>query len=113
MKLITTAEIARVTNRTTAGQMAGRWKNQKSCKAGKGAGRGWVADNNQMEQLVKQQGQRQRSQAWQGQNRLNDWSLPAWKGKNSTKVSSKGSTNSVDEASDSDWWARSDGSQPS
>ena len=33
-----------------------------------------------------------------------------WKGKSSTKGSSKGSLYSVDEASDIDWWARSNGS---
>ena len=52
-----------------------------------------------------------KSQEWQGQNRQNDWSTPAWIGKNSTKGSSKGSVFSVDEASDSDWWTQSDGSQ--
>ena len=77
----------------------GAWKNRKGSQAGKDAGKGWDAGKSNWK-LVKQKKGKDwhgngKSQERQGQNRQNDWSTPAWKGKGSTKGSSKGSICSV------------------
>ena len=43
VKMITTAEIARKTNKTAPGQMVVRGKDQTGSKAGKDVGKGWDA----------------------------------------------------------------------
>ena len=94
----------------------GTWKNQKGSKAGKYAGKGCDAgkSNWNCRRNSKAEGKywygHSMSQVWQGQNRENDWSTPAWKDKSNIKGSSKGSIYSVDEASDR--WTQSVGSQP-
>ena len=97
----------------------GAWKVQKGSMAGKDAGKGWDIGKNNWNSCGNSKGKRKdwqgsgKSQEWPGQDRQNDWSTPAWKGKSSTKGSSKGSKYSLDEAGDIDWWAQPDGSQHS
>ena len=43
VKVITTAEVAPMTNKTSAGQMVEAWKNQKGSRTDKDAGKGWDA----------------------------------------------------------------------
>ena len=65
VKVVTTAEIARMTNKTTAGQMGGmedseRQQVRQRCR------QRMERRQEQLEQLVKQQGQRQRlAREWQ------------------------------------------------
>ena len=105
----------------------GTWKNQKGSKAGKDAGKGWDAGRSNWNICTNSKGKGKdwygngKSQEWQGQNRQNDWTTPARKGYNNMKGKDASAiyifififSYSVDEASDTDWWTQSDGSQPS
>ena len=89
-------EIARMTNKTTAGQMVGHGRTRKAArqeqrqaKDGMQARAIGTAGRNRKGRGKDWQGSG-KSQEWHGQHRQNDCSTPAWKGKSSTKGSSEG-----------------------
>ena len=63
VKVITAAEIARMTNKTTAGTDGGAWKIQKGSRAGKDAGKGWDASKSSWNRWENSKG---KGKDWQG-----------------------------------------------
>ena len=118
VKVITTAEIARTSNKTTDGQMVGHGRIRKTARQAK-----MQAKDMMQARASGTVGETVRAQAKIGKGVVSPENgmtrtdrvigTRMWKGKSCTKGSSKGSMYSVDEVGDIDWWAQSDGSQHS
>ena len=105
-------KIARLTNKTTAGQMMRHGRIREAARQAK-----MQAKDGMQARAIGTAGEtvraRQRlAREWKVPRLEREWSTPASKGKSSTKGSSKG-INSFDDAGDIEWWAQSDGSQHS
>ena len=118
VKVITTAETARTTNKTTDGQMVQHGRISKAARQAK-----MPAKDGMQARAIGTVGETVRAKAKTGKGVVSPKNgmtrtdrmigTRMWKGKSSTKGSSKGSMYSVDKVGDIDWWAQSDGSQHS
>ena len=108
VKVFTAAEIARVTDKTSAGQMVGHGRIRKAASPAKMQGK----DGTQA-RATGTAGEAVRAKAKTGTGVVSPKNgkarIDRMTEHTSTKGSSKDCTYSVDEAGDIDWWTQSDG----
>ena len=109
--VVTTAEIARMTKKTTAGQMVEHGKLRMAARQAKDAGKGWDAGKSNWISWCA-------GKVWQGKGVVSPKSGKAktyiMTGAHQRKAraarrSAPKVAKTVDEAGDTDWWARSEG----